>query len=75
MHIGQATAPALYAKLPFDPVNRPDRSGDRCAGEFLVARPNFPARDLKELVSYVRAQGDKITYGDWSGLRLAFCAG
>ncbi len=30
----------------------------------LVARPNFPAKDLKELVAYVRAQGDKVTYGN-----------
>ena len=65
MHVGQATAPALYAKLPFDPV------GDFAAigmvtdvPMILVARPNFPAKDLKELVAYVRAQGDKLTYGN-----------
>jgi tripartite-type tricarboxylate transporter receptor subunit TctC len=65
MHVGQATAPALYAKLPFDPV------GDFAAigmvtdvPMILVARPNFPARDLKELVAYARAQGDKLTYGN-----------
>jgi tripartite-type tricarboxylate transporter receptor subunit TctC len=65
MHVGQATAPALYAKLPFDPV------GDFAAigmvtdvPMILVTRPNFPAKDLKELVAYVRAQGDKITYGN-----------
>jgi tripartite-type tricarboxylate transporter receptor subunit TctC len=65
MHVGQATAPALYAKLPFDPV------GDFApiglvtdVPMILVARPNFPAKDLKELVALVRAQGDKITYGN-----------
>lgn len=65
MHVGQATAPALYAKLPFDPV------GDFAAigmvtdvPMILVARPNFPAKDLKELVATVRAQGDKLTYGN-----------
>jgi tripartite-type tricarboxylate transporter receptor subunit TctC len=65
MHVGQATAPALYAKLPFDPV------GDFApiglvtdVPMILVARPNFPAKDLKELVAYVRVQGDKITYGN-----------
>jgi tripartite-type tricarboxylate transporter receptor subunit TctC len=65
MHIGQATAPALYAKLPFDPV------GDFApiglvtdVPMLLVARANFPARDLKELVAYVRTQGDKVTYGN-----------
>src|SRR3954447_8247097 len=65
MHVGQATAPALYAKLPFDPI------GDFApiglvtdVPMILVARPNFPAKDLKELVAYVRAQGDEITYGN-----------
>src|SRR5258705_1797698 len=65
MHVGRATAPALYAKLPFDPV------GDFApiglvtdVPMILVARPNFPAKDLKELVAYVRAQGDKITYAN-----------
>src|ERR1700748_89047 len=58
MHIGQATAPALYAKLPFDPV------GDFApiglvtdVPMILVARPNFPAKDLKEMIAYVREQG------------------
>jgi tripartite-type tricarboxylate transporter receptor subunit TctC len=65
MHVGQATAPALYAKLPFDPV------GDFApiglvtdVPMILVARPNFPARDLKELVAYVRSHVDKLTYGN-----------
>jgi len=65
MHVGQATAPALYAKLPFDPV------GDFApiglvtdVPMILVARANFPAKDMKELVAHVRAQGDKVTYGN-----------
>jgi tripartite-type tricarboxylate transporter receptor subunit TctC len=65
MHVGQATAPALYAKLPFDPI------GDFApiglvtdVPMLLVTRANFPAKDLKELVDYVRAQGDKVTYGN-----------
>src|SRR5882724_8862571 len=65
MHVGQATAPALYAKLPFDPV------GDFApiglvtdVPMILVARPNFPAKDLKEMISYVREQGDKVTYAN-----------
>src|SRR4249920_940856 len=65
MHVGQATAPALYAKLPFDPI------GDFAPIGFvtdvpmiLVARANFPAKNLNELVAYVRTQGDKVTYGN-----------
>src|SRR3954471_67676 len=65
MHVGQATAPALYAKLPFDPVADFAPIGlVTDVPMILVARANFPARDLKELVAYVRAQGDKVTYGN-----------
>jgi tripartite-type tricarboxylate transporter receptor subunit TctC len=63
MHVGQATAPALYAKLPFDPV------GDFApvglvtdVPMILVARPDYPPRDLKELVAYVRERGDKVLF-------------
>src|ERR1700750_797299 len=65
MHVGQATAPALYAKLPFDPV------GDFApiglvtdVPMILVARPNFPAQDLQEMIAYVREPGDKVTYAN-----------
>jgi tripartite-type tricarboxylate transporter receptor subunit TctC len=65
MHVGQATAPALYAKLPFDPVGDFAPIGMVTDVPMIrVARPNFPAKDLKELVAYVRAQGDKLTYGN-----------
>jgi tripartite-type tricarboxylate transporter receptor subunit TctC len=63
MHTGQATAGALYAKLPFDPVKDFETVGlVTDVPMVLVARPNFPAADFKELVSHVRAHGDKITY-------------
>ncbi len=65
MHVGQATAPSLYAKLPFDPV------GDFAmiclvtdVPMILIARPNFPAKDLKELIGRIRSDGDKITFGN-----------
>jgi tripartite-type tricarboxylate transporter receptor subunit TctC len=65
MHVGQATAPALYAKLPFDPVGDFATIGlVTDVPMILVARPKFPASDLKELVAQVRADGDKLTYGN-----------
>jgi tripartite-type tricarboxylate transporter receptor subunit TctC len=65
MHVGQATAPALYAKLPFDPVGDFATIGlVTDVPMILVARPKFPASDLKELVAQVRAEGDKLTYGN-----------
>lgn len=65
MHVGQATAPALYAKLPFDPVRDFAMIGlVTDVPMILVARPNFPAKDLGELVARIRSDGDKITFGN-----------
>lgn len=65
MHVGQATAPALYAKLPFDPVGDFSMIGlVTDVPMILVARPNFPAKDLTELVARIRSEGDKMTFGN-----------
>jgi tripartite-type tricarboxylate transporter receptor subunit TctC len=65
MHVGQATAPSLYAKLPFDPVGDFAMIGlVTDVPMILVARPNFPAKDLTELVGRIRSDGDKITFGN-----------
>lgn len=65
MHVGQATAPALYAKLPFDPVGDFSTIGlVTDVPMILVTRPNFPAKDLKELVARIRSDGDKMTFGN-----------
>src|SRR6201991_3098667 len=60
MHVGQATAPALYAKLPFDPVGDFAMIGlVTDVPMILVARPNFPAKDLGEMIARIRSDGDK----------------
>lgn len=65
MHVGQATAPALYAKLPFDPVDDFAPIGlVTDVPMILVTRPNFPAKDLRDLVTTIRNAGDKITFGN-----------
>jgi tripartite-type tricarboxylate transporter receptor subunit TctC len=65
MHVGQATAPALYAKLPFDPVGDFAMIGlVTDVPMILVARPNFPAKDLNELVGRIRSDGEKVTFGN-----------
>ena len=49
-HIGQSTAPALYRKLPYDPINDFEPIG--LVNEVpmtLVAKKDFPPKDLKEL--------------------------
>src|SRR5258705_3858779 len=59
-HIGHSTAPALYRKLPYDPINDFEPIG--LINEVpmtLVAKKDFPPKDLKELISYVKANKDK----------------
>lgn len=58
MHVGQATSVSLYKKLPYDPV-----SGFEMIGlvtdvpMILVARPDYPPKDLKELIAHVKERG------------------
>jgi len=64
-HIGHSTAPSLYRKLPYDSVNDFEPIG--LINEVpmtLVARRNFSPNDLKELITYVKANHDKVTYAN-----------
>ena len=64
-HIGMATAPALYRKLPFNPITDFEPIG--LINEVpmtLVAKKDFPAKDLKELIAYVKANKDKVNYAN-----------
>lgn len=70
-HIGQSTAPALYRKLPFHPVNDFETLGLVTEVPMtIVARGNLPPKTLKELVAYVKANRDKVTYAN-AGLGAA----
>ncbi len=60
-HIGHATAPALYRKLTYNPTTDFEPIGLINDGAMtLVARKDFPAKDLKELVAYVKDNKDKV---------------
>ena len=64
-HIGMSTAPTLYRKLAYKPLEDFEPIG--LINEVpmtLVARRNFPPKDLKELISYVKANKDKVTYAN-----------
>lgn len=64
-HIGMSTAPALYRKLAYKPLEDFEPLG--LINEVpmtLVARRDFPPKDLKELISYVKANKDKVTYAN-----------
>jgi len=65
MHVGQATSVSLYRKLPYDPVNDFEPVGlVTDVPMLLVAPPDFPPKDFKELVAHVKAQGDKALLGN-----------
>lgn len=52
-HIGHATAPALYRKLSYDAMSDFEPVGLINDGAMtFVARKDFPAKDLKELLAY-----------------------
>lgn len=60
-HIGHATAPALYRKLTYNPVTDFEPIGLINDGAMtIVARKDFPAQSLKELIAHVKANKDKI---------------
>jgi tripartite-type tricarboxylate transporter receptor subunit TctC len=64
-HIGMATIPTLYRQLRFNPLTDFEYIG--LINEVpmtIVARPNFPAKDLKEFLAYIKAHKDKITYAN-----------
>jgi tripartite-type tricarboxylate transporter receptor subunit TctC len=70
-HIGMATAPALYRTLPFKPMEDLEPVGlINDVPMTLVAKKDFPAKDLGELVSYVKKSKDKVNYAN-AGLGAA----
>jgi tripartite-type tricarboxylate transporter receptor subunit TctC len=61
-HIGMSTSPALYRKLNYNALTDFEYIGLVADVPMtLVARQTFPAKDFKELLSYVKANRDKVT--------------
>jgi tripartite-type tricarboxylate transporter receptor subunit TctC len=70
-HIGMSTAPALYRKLPYNALTDFEPIGlINDTPMTLVAKKDFPAKDLKELIAYVKKNKDKVTYAN-AGLGAA----
>lgn len=64
-HIGMATAPTLYRNLRYKPLEDFEYIG--LINEVpmtLIARQNFPAKDLKEFLAYIKANKAKVTYAN-----------
>ena len=62
-HVGMATVPALYRQLRFNPLADFDYIGlINDVPMTLIARGNFPAKDFKEFLDYVKKNKEKVTY-------------
>ena len=60
-HNGMSTAPALYRKLPFNPLTDFEYVSQVIDVPMtLLARKDMPANNLPELISYVKANSKKI---------------
>ena len=64
-HIGMATSAILYRKLPFNALEDFEFVGlVTDVPMVLVARKDFEPTDLKQLIDYVKANKDKVTYAN-----------
>ncbi len=61
-HMGtHGAAPALYPNLKYDPAKDFEPIGMAAGTPILiVAKKNFPAKDLKEMMAYLKANPDKV---------------
>lgn len=63
-HIAHATAPALYDSIKYDVVNDFDHLGRITDVPMtLVSKAALPAKNITELLDWIRAEKDKVTYG------------
>ena len=63
MHIGIATSASLYRNLRYDPQKDLDPIGLIIDVPMtMIAKPAFAPKDVKELIAYVKANKDKVTY-------------
>ena len=63
MTIAQAISPSIYRKLPFDPVK--DFAHVTLMAQLpslLTTHPNFPAKNVKELIAIARSKPGQIAY-------------
>jgi tripartite-type tricarboxylate transporter receptor subunit TctC len=70
-HIGMATAPALYRKLPYDALTDFEYIGQIADVPMtLIATRGMPANNFKEFLAYAKANKDKLNYAN-AGLGAA----
>ncbi len=60
-HIGMSTAPGLYRKLAFDPLNDFETIGQVADVPMtVIGRPDLPAKTPQELIAYLRHENKKV---------------
>ncbi|APV52554.1 hypothetical protein BWI17_19925 [Betaproteobacteria bacterium GR16-43] len=65
MHIGISTSPSLYRNLRYDPVKDLEPVGlVTDVPMTFIGKKDFPPKDMKELITYVKANKDKVTYAN-----------
>ena len=65
MHIGISTSPSLYRNLRYNPVTDLEPIGlVTDVPMTLIGKKDLPPKDIKELISYVKANKDKVTYAN-----------
>ncbi len=70
-HIGMATAPALYRKLPFNPLTDYEYIGQVADVPMtVIAKIGLPPDNLTELIAYVKKNKEKLNLGN-AGLGAA----
>ena len=62
IHVSHATNLAMYKNLPYHPVDDFEPIGSATSGPMvIVARNEFPPKDLNEFVAYLKANGNKVS--------------
>src|SRR5256885_5691265 len=65
MHIGISTSATLYRNLRYDPIKELDPIGlVTTVPMTMIAKEDFPPKDMKDLIAYVKANKDKVTYAN-----------
>jgi tripartite-type tricarboxylate transporter receptor subunit TctC len=58
--------PSMFAKIPFDAIRDFEPISQICLSYLVLAtKPDFPANNIKEFVSYAKANVGKLTFGSF----------
>jgi len=60
-----AVNPALFAKLPYDPIKSfaPILQVTEGGGQIIVVPASLPVNTLQDFIAYAKREGDKVSYG------------